>query len=194
MSSKPRPAPANGAAKGKKKGKKGKSEKAANVTSDNEAEVSKVSSKESTWGVLEPLHGPLGPVVDIISPLLTGNVVYVLVFVLLVTAWFGSGTRRPAAKPYGSEIAFYGYPDRLAAYEEMWRREESELWEWLEERVGMDRLHSGDVHTRKKVMEPRTVEEKLREDHMDEREIREAIRITEEKLYVLKSVVEKQHQ
>lgn len=95
------------------------------------------------------------------------------------------------ARPYGSELAFISQPDRLAAYEEMWRREESELWEWLEERVGMDRLNSGELHTRKKVLQPRTVEERLREEHMDEREIKEAIRITEEKLHVLKSVVDK---
>lgn len=142
------------------------------------------------------MHGILGPVVDIIQPLATGNVVYGLLVGLLVAAWFGFGlTNRPVARPYGSELGvFYGYPDRLAAYEEMWRREESELWEWLEERVGMDRLNTGDLHTRKKVMEPRTAEERLREDRMDEREIKEAIRVTEEKLKVLKSVVDKKNE
>lgn len=129
---------------------------------------------------------------DIVGPILTGNVVYGLLVGLLVAAWFGFGFNpRPLARPYGSELGFYGYPDRLAAYEEMWRREESELWEWLEERVGMDRLNSGEIYTRKKVVEPRTMAEKLREDRMDESEVREAIRITEEKLEVLKSVVTK---
>lgn len=129
---------------------------------------------------------------DIAQPLLTGNVVYILLVFLLITAWFSFGSsKRPVARPYGSELAFISQPDRLAAYEEMWRREESELWEWLEERVGMDRLNSGELHTRKKVLQPRTVEERLREEHMDEREIKEAIRITEEKLHVLKSVVDK---
>ncbi|KAK7748879.1 hypothetical protein SLS53_000903 [Cytospora paraplurivora] len=194
VSSKPRAAPAtNGAPKGKKRGKKGKSEKAANVASDTEAEVSKkASAKPSDWGILEPVHGILGPVLDIAQPLLTGNVVYILLAFLLITAWFSFGSsKRPVARPYGSELAFISQPDRLAAYEEMWRREESELWEWLEERVGMDRLNSGELHTRKKVLQPRTVEERLREEHMDEREIKEAIRITEEKLHVLKSVVDK---
>lgn len=194
MSSKPRAAPTNGAAKGKKKGKKGKSEKTANVASDNEAEVSKASSKPSNWGPLEPLHDIVGPVVDIVQPLISGNVVIGLLVGLLLITWLRSGSPKHAARPYGTELGFNGYPDRLAAYEEMWRREESELWEWLEERVGMDRLHSGDVYTRKKVMEPRTVEERLREEHMDEKEIKEAIKITEEKLYVLKSVVEKKEQ
>lgn len=182
----------NGATKGKKKGKKGKSEKAANVASDNEAEVAKASSKPSNWGPLEPLHDIVGPVVDIVSPLLTTNIIYGLLIGLLLITWLRSGSsKRAAARPHGTELGFSGYPDRLAAYEEMWRREESELWEWLEERVGMERLNNGDMPMRKRVVEPRTVEEKLREEHMDETEIKEAIRITEEKLYVLKSVVEK---
>lgn len=176
--------------KSRKRGKKGKSSQAANVASDNE-DMSKTSSKQD-WGPLEPLHGILGPVVDIGKPLLTGNVVYGLLVGLLVAAWFGFGfTNRPISNPYGAGLGLYGYPDRLAAYEEMWRREESELWEWLEERVGMDRLNSGDIYHRKRVVEPRTMEEKLREDRMDEREIKEAIRITEEKLSVLKSVIDK---
>lgn len=125
---------------------------------------------------------------------MTGNLLYGLLVGLLVTAWFGFGRNNNshAAGPYGSGLGLYGYPDRLAAYEEMWRREESELWEWLEERVGMERLSTGaPLHPpRNKVVEPRTMEERLREDRMDEREVKEAIRITEEKLNVLKSVVE----
>ncbi|KAK7704836.1 hypothetical protein SLS64_008184 [Diaporthe eres] len=190
VSSKARQPLAAGAGKGKKKGKKGKAAAVSNVTSDTE-DAPKASSKQD-WGILEPLHGILGPVVDIVKPILTGNVVYGLLVGLLVAAWFGFGFNpRPIARPYGSELGFYGYPDRLAAYEEMWRREESELWEWLEERVGMDRLNSGEMHTRKKVVEPRTMAEKLREERMDESEVKEAIRITEEKLEVLKSVVSK---
>ncbi|KAI3401333.1 hypothetical protein diail_11416 [Diaporthe ilicicola] len=192
VSSKARQPLAAGAGKGKKKGKKGKAAAVSNVTSDTE-ETTKTSSKQD-WGMFEPLHGILGPVVDIGKPILTGNVVYGLLVGLLVAAWFGFGFNpRPVARPYGSELGFYGYPDRLAAYEEMWRREESELWEWLEERVGMDRLNSGEIHTRKKVVEPRTMAEKLREDRMDESEVKEAIRITEEKLEVLKSVVGKKN-
>ncbi|PSS02265.1 hypothetical protein BD289DRAFT_359848, partial [Coniella lustricola] len=185
------PASTNGAGgKTRKRGKKGKAAAAANVSSDAEDSI-KHNTKQD-WGMLEPLHGVLGPVVDIGKPLMTGNVVYGLLVGLLVAAWFGFGfTNKPVARPYGAGLGMYGYPDRLAAYEEMWRREESELWEWLEERVGMDRLHSGEQKPRNKVVEARTVEERLQEDRMDEREIKEAIRITEEKLRVLKSVVEK---
>jgi hypothetical protein len=124
---------------------------------------------------------------------MTGNVMYGLLVGLLVATWFGFGfTGRQPTSAYGSDLGgFYGYPDRVAAYEEMWRREESELWEWLEERVGLDRLGDGRLSGRKRALEPRTVEEKMREERMDEREIETAIRVTEEKLKVLKQVVDK---
>ncbi|CAK7199743.1 hypothetical protein SEUCBS139899_002426 [Sporothrix eucalyptigena] len=195
-------------AKGGKKGRKGKAALASGPTSDSERSKPKPSAK-SDWGLLEPVHGILGPVVDIIKPLLTGNVMYGLLVGLLVASWFGFGFN--GNNSGGSGVVLRrgsSYPDRLAAYDEMWRREESELWDWLEDRVGLDRLmdtHAGshggsgsgggDSHhgqqPRKRVVEPRTVEEKMREERMDDREIREAIKVTEEKLQVLKQVVDK---
>ncbi len=185
--------PNGAAAKGKKKGRKGKAAQVSGPTSDVDGIVH--VSKKQDWGVLEPVHGLVGPVVDIVGPLLTGNVMYGLLVGLLVASWFRFGfTNRQAPRHYGQDLGYLAYPDRLAAYEEMWRREESELWEWLEERVGLDRLNDGQLHNRKKVLEPRTVEEKLREDRMDDREIREAIKVTEDKLIVLKSVMEKRNE
>ncbi len=191
VSSRPRSgAPANGAAgKGKKKGRKGKAAQASGPASDVEG-VTHVSAKQD-WGSLEPVHSFVRPVIDIVRPLMTGNVMYGLLVGLLVASWFGFGFNRQAPRHFGQELGYLAYPDRLAAYEEIWRREESELWEWLEERVGLDRFGDDRLHTRKKVLEPRTVEEKLREDRMDEREIREAIKVTEEKLSVLKEVIQK---
>jgi hypothetical protein len=127
----------------------------------------------------------LGPIFDILKPILTGNVMYGLLVGLLVAAWF----RFPSNKPQHG-LSMYGYPDRLAAYEEMWRREETELWDWLEERVGLERLNDGRVPTQRKPIEPRTVEERIREERMDAREIQEAIRVTEEKLMALKGVMD----
>jgi hypothetical protein len=177
----------------KKKGRKGKATASSGLTSD--AESSAKASKKEDWGLFEPLRGVFGPVIDIIKPLLTGNVVYGLLVGLLVATWFGFGlTNRRGANSYGRDIGFTGYPERLAAYEEMWRREESELWEWLEERVGLDRLGDGSFPTRKKVLEPRTAEERIREERMDDREINEAIRVTEERLGVLKSVMDKRNE
>ena len=130
----------------------------------------------------------LEPLLDIVAPILTGNVVYGLLVGLLVAAWFGfgfNGNRRYDDRM----LSPYGYPDRVAAYEEMWRREESELWEWLEERVGLHRL--GNEARDRTVVEPRSMEEKMAREGVAGPEVEEAIRVTEEKLRVLKEMVER---
>ena len=120
---------------------------------------------------------------DILKPVLTGNILYGLLVGLLVASWFrfgfsGSGGRN-------RDVGLFGTPDRIAAYEEIWRREESELWDWLEERVGMEQLRERGGGERK------GMEERLRDERMEKRELDTAIRVTEEKLKVLKGVVEK---
>ena len=120
---------------------------------------------------------------------------YGLLFGLLLSSWFGIGfNNRPAGHGYNPDVAFRGRPERAVAYEEMWRREESELWDWLEERVGLHRMsHDAPLPIRRRVMEPHVVERKVREDRMSEREIEEAIRVTEEKLQLLKAVIDRKN-
>ncbi|KAI0110121.1 hypothetical protein F4814DRAFT_425871 [Daldinia grandis] len=191
VSTAPRPVAVNGGAvKGKKKRVKGKLHQASKESLSSPSDL--VVTKSQDWGVFEPLHGILGPVLDILGPVLTGNVVYGLLVGLLVATWFGFGFNgQPRGAPYGRELGFMGYPDRVVAYDEIWRREESDLWDWLEDRVGLHRMNEGVMPVRKRVMEPRTVEEKLREERMNDREVEEAIKVTEEKLQVLKSVMER---
>ncbi|KAI0893848.1 hypothetical protein F4806DRAFT_474624 [Annulohypoxylon nitens] len=191
VSSGPRSAGLNGgAAKGKKKRAKGKLHQTSKESLGGPSVLA--TSKSEDWGLLEPLRGILGPVVDIIKPVLTGNVVYGLLVGLLVATWFGFGFNgQPRVTPYGRELGFIGYPERAIAYEEIWRREESDLWDWLEDRVGLHRMNDGVMPIRKRVIEPKSVEEKLREERMNEREVEEAIRVTEEKLQVLKSVMDR---
>ncbi|KAI1459310.1 hypothetical protein F4805DRAFT_421065 [Annulohypoxylon moriforme] len=191
VSSGPRSAGLNGApGKGKKKRTKGKLHQISKESLGGPSDL--VTSKSEDWGLFEPFHGILGPVVDIIKPVLTGNVVYGLLVGLLVATWFGFGFNgQPRVTPYGRELGFIGYPERAIAYEEIWRREESDLWDWLEERVGLHRMNEGAMPIRKRVLEPRSVEDKLREERMSDREVEEAIRVTEEKLQVLKSVIDR---
>jgi hypothetical protein len=102
----------------------------------------------------------------------------------------------------------YSSANRIAAYEEIWRKEESELWDWLEERVGLEGLAPGDgagigrtkdakqdskikLKQRQKILGGKDVEAKLNEERMSEREMEDAIRVTQERLHVLKDVVEK---
>jgi len=176
VSSRARSSTFNGAAaRGKKRGRKGKSALTSNPASDAEG-AAKALAKQS-WGLFEPARPILSPVVDTIRPILTGNVVYGLLVGLLVASWFGFGTRQGAPR-YSHDPAYANAPQRLAAYEEMWRKEESDLWEWIEERAGLERL-GADPPLRKRSVDPRTVEEKLREERMDERELKEAIRVTD---------------
>ncbi|KHN94075.1 GRAM domain containing protein [Metarhizium album ARSEF 1941] len=180
----------NGLVKGKKKLKRSKALQAG--AGLETIKGSKSEGRKQSWGALEPVRSIIEPCVDALQPVLTGNVMYGLLVGLLVAMWFGYGTPPKDKTSYGPEVGFYSHR-RQAAYEEMWRRQDSELWEWLEERVGMERLSSDQASGRRRAMEHRTVEEKLREERMDEGEIQEAIRVTEEKLRVLREVVGKGH-
>ena len=86
-------------------------------------------------------------------------------------------------------------PQRVAAYEELWRREESDLWDWMEERLGV--AYPVSARDEKAVVQARSAREKAggktkgeKRGRMGEREVEEAIRITEERLGLLKRAVE----
>ncbi|KAI3318659.1 hypothetical protein HD806DRAFT_308364 [Xylariaceae sp. AK1471] len=188
ITSRPRTTTLNGTVKGKKKKTKGKLNRPSKDSLRGPTNTA--SPQTQDWGLLEPLHGILGPIFDILKPVMTGNVVYGLLVGLLVATWFGFGFNgQHRGIGYGRDVAFSSYPERAVAYEEIWRREDSDLWDWLEERVGLHRMNEGGTPIRKRVTEPRTMEEKLQEERMSEREVEEAIKITEEKLNILKSVM-----
>lgn len=81
---------------------------------------------------------------------------------------------------------------RAVAYEELWRREESELWDWLEDRVGLDGMYAPKVDDRQKVLSAREMGRRLESEGMRGREVDDAIRITEERLGALKAAVERE--
>ena len=93
----------------------------------------------------------------------------------------------------------------MAAYEEIWRREENDLWDWLEQRVGMQDVAYPDSNSdheavqmarrqREKSLKGKVARKVLEDVRMGEREVDEAIRITEEKLGELKKGVEEKKQ
>ncbi|KAL2266959.1 hypothetical protein VTJ83DRAFT_4236 [Remersonia thermophila] len=187
-----------GAAGRKKRPRKQPSGPASGAASDVEGAAA--ASARQSWGLFEPVRPFLGPVAGTIRPLLTGNVIYGLLVGLLVAFWFGFGTRPPYHGAGPAVPAYYAdAPARLAAYYELWGHEESELWAWLEERSGLDRVaglggaeHSRPrSHPRHKRVDPHMLAAKLREARMDERELQEAIRVTEEHLEVLKSAIDR---
>lgn len=83
--------------------------------------------------------------------------------------------------------------ERIAAYEEIWRREEGELWEWLEARIGMQGVGGLEgLGMREASVDVRQgIQERLESETADAADVDEAIKVTEEKLRTLKSVVDK---
>lgn len=147
------------------------------------------ASSNRSWGVLEPLHAVLSPLADVAGPLTNSTMVLgVLAFVVIVLLLRQTYHRRSDAA-LGSQkgVASVG-AQRLAAYEELWRREESDLWSWLEDRVGLDA--AGGVLSSSESVSQRPVKRRLEGEGASEREVQEAIRVTEEKLKKLKEVVE----
>ncbi|KXJ92272.1 hypothetical protein Micbo1qcDRAFT_233557 [Microdochium bolleyi] len=177
-------------AKGKKKRGKGRQ---MDASKDSHKISERQASKVTDWGIFEPLHGILGPVGDILHPVLTGNVVYGLLVGLLVASFFGFG-RGPAGPGYGHSLSFMGHAERQIAYDQAWRNEEGDLWDWLEDRVGHHRFSADAVPLQRRVVEPQAIQEKLRQDRLRERDVAEAIRVTEEKLKVLKAVIDQRSQ
>lgn len=135
-----------------------------------------------SWGVLEPLHGPLGPVVDVLGPLASGPILIGILTAMVLMLWY----RQPA---HSAHLGFPGYatPARIAAYEEIWRREEAELWRWIEARVGMDQPNGVWEQ-----IQARAAEKKLSTEGLGEIEIAEAIKVTRERLDTLEAAVKRQ--
>lgn len=163
-----------------------------------------VKQKVENWGLLEPFRGPLGPIVSIFRPF-AGVLAVATILILLCIICF----RQPVGGPT-TDVGYAGYPSsaRLAAFEEMWQKEESELWSWLEDRTGMDGLVMRDnakhrcqkvsgltaetkAKERQRVLGSKDIEARLRAERMSDREMEDAIRVTQERLDVLKRVMER---
>lgn len=178
------------AKKGKRKGKREVYD-AEDANAQREAVVAAVEQRPSDWGLFEPLHAILGPIIDIARPFLTSQVIIAVLFVLLAYNWLIPSRSRTG-------VGFLGYapPERIAAYEEIWRREESALWDWLEDRVGIDGVYAPALGKdgwgeRQKVLNARSMGKQLDGERMTERQIDDAIRTTEERLAALKEAVKR---
>ena len=178
-----RPTAIHSGGKSKKKTRKGKESKSLSKSIDG---ASDSKTEPANWGLLEPVRSIYEPLMDIVKPLFGGNVTYILFGLLLIASWYRFVIFNRGSTHDLSLGLYSNTPARMAAYEELWRREESDLWDWLEDRVGMERLR--DVS--QMPIEKRAVGGKLKEQKMGEREVEAAIRVTEEKLQVLKGIVD----
>ncbi|KAM0716532.1 hypothetical protein Q7P37_007977 [Cladosporium fusiforme] len=164
--------PGPGARKGKRKGKKG--DALDSLAANEQRATVPADANKPTWGFWEPLRAPA----DMLTPFFTSQVL----IAVLLTLLFSFHRLSPA---------------RAAAYEELWRREESELWDWLEDRVGLgDDFHAplsggAGAKDRQKVLSAREMGRRLESEGMRAREVDDAIRVTEERLSALKGAVER---
>jgi hypothetical protein len=179
----------SGGGKPSGKGGKGKKRSKGNLMDDAPAPASVPSpasqSKESNWGLLEPLRSLLGPVADVLESIFTPQVIIFILGALLMYTWLFRGTTGVTGPNQWSTA------QRQVAYEEIWRHEESDLWAWLEERVALDRVHSSVV-TGAKLQPEVAAQHRIAPRDMKERDMDEAIRVTEEKLRALKDAVIRQ--
>lgn len=184
--------PVKGMTRGKVKGRKRRETfDTAGTEAERVAELTK-TAQEPDWGLFEPLRGVFGPILSLVSPLLSTNLVIAVLSLLLAQAWF-FGPRAGAG---------VGFPltgqARFVAYEAMWQNEESELWNWLEDRVGLDQVVQGplwqlreDAKQRQKVMAKIRMSKRVADQGIEDRQVDNAIRVTEERLGALKQAVDR---
>ena len=124
---------------------------------------------------------------DMLAPLITSNVIIGFLLFIIALNYLRSPSR---SRPYAP-----GFPrsvDRDAAYEELWQRNEADLWDWLDSRIGIqtEPFPTNAEDGRGLRMGKKGAKQKVLQDvRMTEREVEEAIRSTEEKLARLKRVV-----
>ncbi|KAF2751361.1 hypothetical protein M011DRAFT_455379 [Sporormia fimetaria CBS 119925] len=125
------------------------------------------AGRTTVWDIAGTLNA------TVVCIFLAGALVYALFF-RSTTSHYVSHPHTPA--------------ERIAAYEQIWRTEEAELWKWMEERVALDRVHDA-VSAR--THEALNARDKLVDVDMQDRVVDEAIRVTEERLEGLKRAVDR---
>ncbi|OQE39929.1 hypothetical protein PENCOP_c006G08258 [Penicillium coprophilum] len=192
----------NGAGRGKGKRRKGDGAgRESTAAASSKVTVDSKSAKQESWGLFEPVRPLLEPFTSILSPLWSSNLAILIIGVLFYMAFL----RSPSSSSMVSHEAGcpgHGLPQRLAAYEEMWRREETELWNWLEDRVGMDGMvfpnvyRSPEPHTSRRsygisASDERELAERLQEERVSDREMNHVLRTTRQRLEVLEEMMGK---
>lgn len=121
---------------------------------------------------------------DIFGPLLPAN--FGVIVLTVVLTWLVSGMLRPAAN--GGHVATRGGQHR---WEDMWMGEEEGLWDWLEDRAGVDRIPS--LGNSRQMAFEKTLARSAGLA-MKDRQVQEAISVMKERLGSLERLVEEREQ
>lgn len=197
--------------KGGSNGKRRKNDLSAGSANNNKSlsasskSADQAGKQSMSWGPLEPMHAIVGPIGDILSSFISANMVIAfLLFIILINYFRSSSsssfTSSPSASSAAAAAGAYNRlsagpisPERIAAYEALWQREEADLWDWLDERVGG--MYAGTTRRRDESTtssrEQKSSEKLLKHEggRMAGRQVDEAIKVTEERLRTLKDVV-----
>lgn len=182
------------AIKGKKKRKSSKKDKSDVVLTE--------SKREENWGPFEIIRPFLAPVVDPVKPFVRTNFVVTVLVIMVLWMWF-----RGASPRGGKGLSRLDRIEHVMVYEDVWRREESDLWEWLQERAGIDGsvlrsslMNEDDkrkeekqrLKERQKLLKSKDMQSRLREENKSMKEMEEAVRVTQERLDSLRKALEGQ--
>ena len=200
VTSRPRAGTVN--SKGKTKGKRTKTAEIGKKVGESEKAIdARTQARNDSWGLLEPLHGILGPIVDIFRPFISANMIIGFLLLFIMISWL-RGPKTLAKNQLG--LPGLSSPERIAAYDEIWRREESDLWDWLEGRISMEEIaypassRSQDQDAvkkartqREKSLKGQGMQARLAAESMKERDVDHAIKVTEERLQELKGAMQR---
>ena len=159
------------------------------------------TKKEENWGSFEILRPMLGPVVAPVRPFVSTNIILTIVVIMVLWMW----VRGPATS--SSALSHSAHLERLSYYEDIWRREESDLWDWLQERAGVDpavirsslqgqesryKESKQKLKQRQKLLKSKDLQTRLREEKKSMKEMEEALRVTQERLESLQRTLDRQ--
>ncbi|RMZ78995.1 hypothetical protein DV737_g3636, partial [Chaetothyriales sp. CBS 132003] len=167
-------------------------------------------TSNKNWALFEPLRGYLGPIVNVIRPVVKMEYIVAMLSLMVLILWFSKPRPGRGLGPY----AGLNSAQKLAAYDDMWRKEEIELWDWLEQRAGINSAllqkwsaSQGDQAQadaareqkvkqiqRQKVLRGKDMEARLREEKMTQREMEEALRVTRQRLDILEHAIGRRKQ
>ncbi|KAG0137938.1 hypothetical protein HOY82DRAFT_535270 [Tuber indicum] len=149
---------------------------------------------QASWGVFAPLRTYLEPVADIISPLIGGAPGLVAACLVLAVFLWWQSTSVYSRNANTAVDGGSGVHHLHQHWDTLWRSEEDGLWEWLEDRVGIDEVVAPPSRRansfEKAVRSRRGGAGAGLTQGMKRREVEDAIGVMEERLAILRRVVE----
>ena len=176
-----------------------KSRKLRKPKSEGSSLKQSATSKSSTWGPFQPAYDSINAIVRRVKPLFSVYSIVVGLLFLLTIAWFGNARVRRVGPPFPpSRIGINGkvpYASRVTVWEDLWLNEEEALWEWLQDRTGLAEgfafplPSSSSDHDNSDAPGSAPRSGRSRKRSNNDRDLQWAIKITEDRLALLKEKV-----